>query len=264
MKNNHSKNITNTIIKTALDNLPFYGSVMKEIFFDYRSRLKQERLNSFIELLENYFSNHKGIELENFQTEEFSDLFESVIKKVLETKSREKHVYLKNILTNQLTNSSQSINESEIYLHLISFLNDIDIKILNEHKIFNKYFERHLNEIEILEALVIKMKHKAQIDSELNSKGQMVSEKLFIEELKRKNELLEFRKKELISLDEVRFGIFYGISEEQFLYNKQKLSAQGLMIDLGVGINNTKPFQIMSITLFGENFLKYILSNSDK
>ena len=74
------------IINGVTSNLPVVGPIITEIF-DYRGKIKQERLNQFTELLENYFSNHKGINLENFRREEFGDLFEEVLKRVTLTKS---------------------------------------------------------------------------------------------------------------------------------------------------------------------------------
>ncbi|MBK8087725.1 MAG: hypothetical protein IPK31_07160 [Chitinophagaceae bacterium] len=97
--------IENSISKTLLSliTVPILGPALNEII-DFRGKLKQERLNTFTELLENYFSNHKGVKLENFQTAEFSDLFESVLKRVALTSSLEKMKIFKAILVNQIEN----------------------------------------------------------------------------------------------------------------------------------------------------------------
>jgi lipoate-protein ligase A len=56
------------------------GSFLNEIVFDYRSRVKQNRLNEFIDLLSEEFSkrSHDEVDFKKMESDEFGDLFESI------------------------------------------------------------------------------------------------------------------------------------------------------------------------------------------
>ena len=63
-----------------------------------------------------------------------------------------------------------------------------------------------------------------------------------------------------LSLEERRMAEYYGISKAEFLYYKQSLASKALLIDWGVGALDVRPFEIMNITRFGEDFINFILN----
>jgi hypothetical protein len=78
--------------------IQYRGQLLSETFFDYRSRVKQDRLNSFIESLVQYLENiNGGVTVELQQSEDFGDLFESIVKRVIQTSSKEKAVRFRNV-----------------------------------------------------------------------------------------------------------------------------------------------------------------------
>ena len=88
-----------------------------------------------------FFTKNPAINLETLKTEEFSDLFESVIRRVLQTKSREKHIRFRDVLLRQIHQPNDEIENAETYLDLIGTLNEPAIWILNEHPVFIKAYE---------------------------------------------------------------------------------------------------------------------------
>ena len=116
-------------------NIPFFGTILDEILFGYRSRVKQERLNRFVEELEKYFRLiHSGdIDREHLESEEFGDIFESILRRVVNTASEEKMHRFKKILLNEMTRTYTS-DFKETFLDIVSRINEDQILILNRFR----------------------------------------------------------------------------------------------------------------------------------
>lgn len=254
------KEISVSLVRTVFSSIPYFGQILTEVAFDYRSKIKQNRLNQFVELLENYFSNHQGINLENFQTEKFSDLFESVLKRVIQTKSSHKHSMFRDILVNQLQNPQQSIDDSEIYLDLISTLGEIEIQMLYEYRIFVKPYYDAATEFNNLQRSLQTVSKNLKIEKELKGKEFESHDISLSEELQEIERKIGLKKIEVDKLLEIRKSSFFKITDDQFLYYKQRLFSKGLLIDNGVGSVGGKPFETMGITQFGKQFIDFILT----
>ena len=116
-------------------NIPFFGTILDEILFGYRSRVKQERLNRFVEELEKYFRLiHSGdIDREHLESEEFGDIFESILRRVVNTASEEKMHRFKKILLNEMAHTYTS-DFKETFLDIVSRINEDQILILNRFR----------------------------------------------------------------------------------------------------------------------------------
>jgi len=116
-------------------NIPFFGTILDEVLFEYRSRVKQERLNRFVEELEKYFRLiHSGdIDREHLESEEFGDIFESILRRVVNTASEEKMHRFKKILLNEMTRTYTS-DFKETFLDIVSRINEDQILILNRFR----------------------------------------------------------------------------------------------------------------------------------
>lgn len=242
--------INNSLVKTlfSLVTIPILGPALTEIF-DFRGKLKQNRLNQFTELLENYFSNHAGIDLENFQTIEFSDLFESVLNGVVLTNSLEKMKMFKGILINQLENPSQSIDESEIYLDLVTELNEIELRILFEYRQFILSFQREVDEMNQLERRLAVLENEEE-KSQPHDPTKLVDFQYAVGQ----------KRKELNRLQNIYKHDHFDIDQDQFLFYKQRLFSKALLVDNGIGSIGGKPFSTMGITQFGVRFIDYVMA----
>lgn len=237
------------VIRTMLGTLP-YGPVFIEIF-EIGGRIKQERLNSFLEELAKFLTeNQEDINIDNIRSEDFIDLFESVITRVVKTQSEIKRQRFKNILINKIKVPDYNIDNAEIHLSLISELSEKAIEILSYHAAFNEEYENTKERVaKIPEQIKLE---SVLIASEIDNKRKEQIKKLELE-YSEKTEYIE-------SLELYRESGFYDITESDFLYYKQTLASKALLVDSGVGSIGCRPFEIMSITQFGQDFINFILN----
>lgn len=122
------------LVKVALGFIP--GGHVIDSFIHYSSGLKQERLLGFAEDLKKLFAKELGKELEdyNFETEDFVDVFDSVMKRVISTNSSYKLDRFKAILLNTVKGESDL---AQVYVNLTVTLTETQIRILD-------YFETSL------------------------------------------------------------------------------------------------------------------------
>ncbi|MCD6066188.1 MAG: hypothetical protein K0S33_1014 [Bacteroidetes bacterium] len=126
----------NSFVNVIANILPF-GNVIAEGLINYHGRIKQERLNLFVEKLREYMEqiHEDEINPEYLKSEDFLQLFESVIRKVVETRSEEKLSRYRDILVNNIK-AQKSADYSETFLTLVSQLQEEQIVTLNN---LNRY-----------------------------------------------------------------------------------------------------------------------------
>ena len=115
--------------------IPICGTILDEVLFEYRSRVKQERLNRFVEELEKYLRSmcSGDIDQEHLKSEEFGDIFESILRRVVHTASEEKMHRFKKILLNEMAHTYTS-DFKETCLDIVSRINEDQILILNRFR----------------------------------------------------------------------------------------------------------------------------------
>lgn len=86
-------------IKGALGFLPC-GTLLNEALFEARSRIKQERVNTFVGELSSAVRvlSEESIKKEFLTSEEFSDLIEDIFHRVTRTRSEQKRGHLRDVL----------------------------------------------------------------------------------------------------------------------------------------------------------------------
>lgn len=64
-------------LKGAIGAIPFAGTLINEVAFEARSRLKQERVNAFVEEFSQYMADHhkKTSDVDNLNSEQIGDVF---------------------------------------------------------------------------------------------------------------------------------------------------------------------------------------------
>ena len=65
------KEITVSVLKSIFGVIPYGGNALDELFFEYNGRIKQNRLNRFVEILADNFTKDTVINIENIKTEDF-------------------------------------------------------------------------------------------------------------------------------------------------------------------------------------------------
>ena len=251
------KEIAISIVRSAFSAIPYAGQLFNEVFFEYRGRLKQERLNKFTELLSQYFSKNQNFNIESFQSEDFSDLLESILKRVVDTKSEQKLERFKDILINSL-NENIDYENSERYLDLVKSLSEIEIKILKSHLPLDAVFDEKYDKQIITENSLKVLNSNVDRERDIRDKGFANNYELAVSELNAAENLIRVIDEQNKQVGKYRLSTFYNIEESEFLYYKQKLFSLGLLIDLGAGRMDYKPFKEMSITEFAKKFIDYI------
>jgi hypothetical protein len=108
------------------------GGHLVEGFLNFNSGLKQSRIIDFAESLKKVLEENVGRELDStdFENEDFVYVFETVINKVQNTKSKFKRDRFRCILAKQIVSPALS-HEVESYIKLLDELGDVEIIMLN-------------------------------------------------------------------------------------------------------------------------------------
>lgn len=258
MERVNGKEVGVSALKSLFSAIPYVGQVFNEALFDYWSRIKQNRLNSFVEMLTDFFLCSQQVDLDTLKTEDFLDLFESVIRRVVQTKSKEKHKRFKDVLTNQMINPQNSYGNAEIYLDIISGLSEVEVNILQHHSVFDEALDNKAEEIDKVSGEISRLEERYNKETQNAVLGYATNVAFIDEQIQKLRIIVEAHNSEVTELQKYRTHEFYGISAHEFLYYKQSLASKALMIDKMVGSIGGSAFQMMSITEFGKNFLNFI------
>lgn len=251
------KQILISSAKSVFGAIPYGGALLDELFFEYNGRIKQERFNSFVQILADNFTQDSKIHLENIKTEDFNDLFESVLRRVVQTKSEKKLVRFKDILINEMNCPSDNPELIEHYLDLISILTEIEISILSNHRHFTLEFEDKIDE------------HNSQKEKLNSIKSLKDKETIVVGESKYQKQLDTVQTKYNESKDYInsfskyKTADFYNITENNFMFYKQRLFSKGLLIDNRMNRIGSTSFQNMGITEFGIEFIDFIKNSGE-
>lgn len=255
------KEIGISTIKSLFGIIPYAGNVLDEIFFEHRSRIKQDRLNKFIELLANYFEEKTpNFKLENLKTEEFSDVLESVLKKVMETSSKEKLERFKNILIGQMHQENIDNDFIDTFLDLTAKLSEAQIFILEEFhrkEIMNKELSQIKNNLrrevfdkqEELRKLEMKSDDTQKSDVDLSRLADEVN-----------HLIAEQSQAEINALENYKYikAEYYKLSDEDFEFYTQDLVSKSLMRETHINSKLTGINGVKHISEFGIRYLRFI------
>jgi hypothetical protein len=262
MKNNNivdTKEAVNSIVKLAFAAIPF-GQYFIEAL-DYRGRVKQGRLNQFTTLLAEYMENIDGsVDVTIMKTDEFGDLLESVIKKVVTTDSTAKHQRFKNILINQISNN-QVNDYTETFLDLIEKLNDLQIQILSKHIEIPGSFEDLFAQRDAIQNELFAEEEKLKKEKDAFDKGYANKYSIVLNQVEEVKINFESIQSDIEHYMQYNNCSSYNESAGNFQFAIQDLASKALLVDVGVGRIGTGPFEITDITQFGREFLNYIRLN---
>jgi hypothetical protein len=251
------KEISISSLKAIFGVIPYGGAALDELFFEYNGRIKQNRLNRFIEILAENFTSHSIISLENIKTEDFNDLFESVLRRVVQTKSEIKLLRFKDILLKEINSPSENIELIDHYLDLISNLTEEEITILYNHRFFTIKYERECDEMNLLKDRLTSFEQQMKNETIIFNESKFTKPR---DEVKLK---YEAKKNYILTFSKYKKADFYHLSENRFMFYKQRLFSKGLLIDNPSNRIGNMPFGHMGITEFGTEFIDFIRNNKE-
>jgi hypothetical protein len=136
-----------TAIRSVVAAAPFVGGLLNETLFDHRNRLKQRRLEEFVNQLSEDVALLKveATLVERLQSEEFSDLLESAARRAVLTSNTQKRQRLRQVVLRQIE-APQPTDFSDIFLDLISELSEKQIEILSAFRNAAEEAEKRVGE----------------------------------------------------------------------------------------------------------------------
>jgi hypothetical protein len=123
-----------TIARSAFSAVPLVGGALNEIFFDHRSRIKQGRFEELVAGLEADLGrlDAEAIREGYLQTEEFSDLLESLVLRVIRTGDPAKRARLRHVLVSQMQAPSPA-SDQELFLDVVAEITEKELEILRAY-----------------------------------------------------------------------------------------------------------------------------------
>lgn len=120
-------------IKSVIGAIPYVGTLLNELFFEYHSRIQQSRLNSFVKEISNRLAiiDEQLINRQYLESEEFYDLSIDVFTKALRTSQSDKICILTNIYITGLLNQKAVENDRHsIIMDILLSIKPTQFKIL--------------------------------------------------------------------------------------------------------------------------------------
>lgn len=239
-----------------MSGFPVAGPIVTALF-EYKSQIKQDRLNRFVSLLEDEFIK-MDIDLETLKTEENLDLFEGIFKKVAETRSEQKRIGFKNILMHGIRNNDE-IDYCEIFSEMLLAITNKELEILIEYKKYLINGKGVLPERQRLKNEKYEVEKKGNLNVKVSEDAPSIY--IYKEPQKTVQELDKGIEVANNLLDEYRNNCNadrFGITNDEYKYFLQNLFSKGLLTDDGVGAIGTDAMEIMSLTNFGIRFLSFV------
>ncbi len=126
-----NEQIAGSVLNILTSSIPYVGPILAEGLSNYWGKVKQERINSFVIELKEYFEtvSNSEIDEEFIKSEDYAQIFEMVLRKVSDTKSDEKLKIFKDILLNVIQ-IKKIDDHSETFLNLVGQLTSQQINAL--------------------------------------------------------------------------------------------------------------------------------------
>jgi hypothetical protein len=120
-------------LRGAIGMVPYIGTMLNELLFDARSRLKQERLNAYLEGVAEDVEKLKeeAIDREFLASEKFSDLLEDVLIRVARSNSEQKRAHFRSLLVGAFQGRYDP-DFSPMFVALLSEISDAELKVLEQ------------------------------------------------------------------------------------------------------------------------------------
>lgn len=146
------KDIAEMIVKAGISAVPMVGGSIVSIIGDLQSERKEKRMDEFLKTFaEEMQGRVKKIESSYISQEDFLDIFENILRDIMNQRVKFKRDCLRHLLVNSITTPLTTYDMTEEYQMLLSRLTDLHIVILHcfyqKRNIYKNNEEKDLNEI---------------------------------------------------------------------------------------------------------------------
>lgn len=124
--------LTETILKSGFNLVPYVGGALASIVGDYTSSRKEERLNEFLQSFCSDMSEKQNLIVEEYiASDDFLDIFENILSDILKNRTETKRILLKNLLVNSCIIPETTYDRTEEFQYMINTLSSISLLILS-------------------------------------------------------------------------------------------------------------------------------------
>jgi hypothetical protein len=219
-------------------------NLLDEVIFEHRSRIKQARLNKFIEQLNSYFEEKSdgkyNIDRDQLNTEEFSDVFEKILYSVSKTSAEHKIEIFKNILIKRIEAKNESIDFESNYIDITTSISELQFIILSHYASISD------------DDLYLPVKFEIGKYRRTSFKFPGYSAQ---DEWKKKRILYEKWK----NIDDPNDSKTYSISSEEFLISVIDLISKGLLFDYSNRDEVLEQNKYFGISILGRKYIEYVV-----
>lgn len=234
----------------------FIGPFLTETLFDLRGKLKQKRINDFVERLAAHFGmdNHLNIDQRLLTTEAFSDILENALVKVSRTRAESKIILFKQVLIDHIVSGTPP-EATEMYLEIVDKLTEKQLLILkNLNETPTDRFASLHEKIYLLQTEMNTMEAELKREIEyIKDDSQEVGTRKIINEKEAQIGRLKVQTWEYKAFDPAT----YGCQAPEFKYLIQDLFNNGLIRDNG-GRYGAEPFIVVEISEMGMAMLDFL------
>jgi hypothetical protein len=233
------------------------GPFLTEAIFDLRGKLKQKRVNEFVES----FASHLEIAytlntaINPLSTEAFSDIWENALLKVARTRSVKKMQLFQNLLLTHILSEADP-DLTEMYLDIIDRISEKQLLILSGlyHGYGGDFIFLHEKVYELRTEIRTIESEREREQTFVQSTDRVYTMDKFI---KKKREEQEQLLEEIKKASEWYAPEKYNCTASEYFFLLQDLSSKGLIIDMGSKFN-ADPFTIVEVNQMGTDILKFL------
>lgn len=259
MKDNlERKEYVLSTFKGLIGAIPFAGTFLNEVAFEARSRIKQERVNGFIEEFSEYMNIHSESEADfsSLNVEKIGDIFEEIIISVSKTSAHHKIEVFKKILYKQLKPSKNETDEVLRFINITNDISGIQFKILSTFDSLSDNVLKYRIQILELEDEGKRIPNEIKNLQEKNNTKQISPLKERLDKLPK----LICKKKNALQRGKVNPNSHrtFNIERNVYITEVQDLIAKGLLFDFAIRTSLINPYEAFGITKLGRSYLTYI------
>ncbi|WP_138435154.1 hypothetical protein [Winogradskyella algicola] len=247
-------------LKGMVGAIPFAGTFLNEVAFEARSRIKQERVNRFIEEFSEYMNEHSDGEdnFDTLNTEQIGDIFEEIVISVSKTSAEHKRNVFKSILHNQLYSDEIDTDETLRFINITNELTNNQFKILTAFSSLSDNVLKYKVQIIELQDETKKLKEKI-LDLQEKYSGDGTTTKKLKERLSKIPRLIKKRELALKSGNiNPNYHTTFDLTREVYISEVQDLISKGLLFDFALRTQLIDPFVHFGMTSLGRSYMNYI------
>jgi len=267
-------------LKGLIGAIPIAGTFLNEVAFEARSRIKQERVNSFITEFADFIDNHtdKQFDFSSTDAELLGNVFEEIVISASKTSASHKREIFKQILLNQLMPAKDETDDVIRQLKITNEISHIQFKILSAFSsLSDRMLKFKVQIIELEHELKQLQSRKAEIQKEIDFRIKQGESRdlanawkkddlIYIEERASQIDKLIGKKRIALYSGDMNPNVHktFNLERFEFITEVQDLIAKGLLFDFINASSIINPNEFFGVTKLGRWYMQSIDLNPNE